>query len=30
MKYYVKVLKGDGNYFKYLCSKFPGISKAKL
>jgi hypothetical protein len=30
MKQSVKALQRDGNCFKYLCSKFPGLSKAKL
>jgi hypothetical protein len=30
MKQFVKVLQRDGNCFKYLCSKFPGLSEVKL
>jgi hypothetical protein len=30
MKQFVKALQRDGNCFKYLCSKFPGLSEAKL
>jgi hypothetical protein len=30
MKQFVKDLQRDGNCFKYLCSKFPGLSEEKL
>jgi hypothetical protein len=30
MKQFVKALQRDGNCFKHLCSKFPGLSEAKL
>jgi hypothetical protein len=30
LKQFVKALQRDGNCFKYLCSKFPGLSDAKL
>jgi hypothetical protein len=30
MKQFVKALQRDGNCFKYLSSKFPGLSEAKL
>jgi hypothetical protein len=30
MKQLVKALQRDGNCFKYLCIKFPGLSEAKL
>jgi hypothetical protein len=30
MKQFVKGIQRDGNCFKYLCSKFPGLSEAKL
>jgi hypothetical protein len=30
MKQFVKALQRDGNCLKYLCSKFPRLSRAKL
>jgi hypothetical protein len=30
MKQFVKVFLRNGNCFKYLCSKFPGLSEEKL
>ena len=30
MKQSVKSLQKDGDYFKYLCTKFPKLSEAKL
>jgi hypothetical protein len=30
MKRFVKALLKTGNFFKYLCKKFPNLSKAKL
>jgi hypothetical protein len=30
MKQFVKALPKEGEYFKYLCKKFPGLSDAKL
>jgi len=30
MKQFVKALNKDGNCFKYICRKFPGLSNEKL